>query len=144
MKNVLFLSLGLFALTACNNGQKNSSSENVEEQKETELSIGGTKDEHGCLVASGESWSEIKQSCVQIFDVAQRLSPITIKDGEAEISAFILFNDDKSKVELFLPGDQGTNILLDKSEENVYQNNTYKYDSKESALYINGEKKYGV
>lgn len=142
MKRIAFLSLGLFALTACNNNPKNTSSENVDEQTTIEQPIGGEKDDHGCIGGAGESWSELKQSCVQIFNVGQRLNPIESKEGEAVMSAFILFNDDKSKVEVFLPDNEKTTAVLDKSEENVYQNDVYKFDAKETALYVNGEKKY--
>jgi hypothetical protein len=101
MRKVVLLSIGIFALTACNN-QKNNSWENKEEQTVTEQStVGGDKDEHGCLTAAGETWSQLKQSCIQIFNVGQRLNPIETKDGEAVISAFVLFNDDKSEAELF-------------------------------------------
>jgi hypothetical protein len=141
MKKVALLSLGIFVLTACNN-QKNNSSENAEEQTATEQStIGGDKDEHGCLTASGETWSEIKQGCVQIFDIGQRLNPIEVNNEEAVISAFVLFNDDKSKLELFLPNEKGTTIL-NKAEGNVYENDSLKFDTKDSTLYINNEKKY--
>ena len=32
--------------------------------------LGGGTDEHGCLVAAGQSFSKIKNGCVQVFDVA--------------------------------------------------------------------------
>ena len=140
MEKVILLSLGLLAMTACNNPK--NSSENTEAQTTTEnAAIGGEKDEHGCLVAAGETWSELKQSCVQIFDVGQRLNPVEVADGEAVISAFVLLSDDQSKAELFLPEDEGT-IILDNSGDKTYQKDTLKFDAAESALYINGEITY--
>lgn len=143
MKKVALLSLGIFALTACNN-PKNTSSEDTEIQTITETeqsTIGQEKDEHGCLTASGEIWSEIKQGCVQIFNIGQRLNPIEVNSGEAVISAFVLFGDDKSKLELFLPNEKETTIL-EKGENDVYQNDFLKFDAKDSTLYIKNEKKY--
>ena len=141
MKKVALLSLGIFALTACNN-PKNNSSKNAEEQTITEQPrVGGDTDEHGCLMAAGETWSEIKQGCVQVFEIGQRLNPIEVTNGDAIISAFVVFNDDKSKLELFLPNEKGT-IVLDKGEEEVYQNDSVRFDAKDSVLYINNEKKY--
>lgn len=136
MKKVALLSLGFFALTACNNPKSNST-ENAEEQ----TTVGGEKDQHGCLTGAGETWSEIKQDCVQIFDIGQRLNPIEVNNGETVISAFVLFNDDKSKLELFLPNEKETTIL-EKGENNVYQNDSLKFDPKDSTLYINNEEKY--
>ena len=140
MKNLTLLSLGIFAITACIN-PKNSATESAEAQTETVQTIGGDRDEHGCLTAAGETWSELKQSCVQIFSIGQRLNPFEVNDNEAVISAFILFNDDQSKLELFLPDEKET-ILLDKGEDEVYQNETVKFDAKDSALYLNDELKY--
>lgn len=140
MEKVVLLSLGLFALTACNN-PKNSSSENTDEQATENVAIGGERDEHGCLVAAGETWSELKQSCVQVFDIEQRLNPVEVTDGEAVISAFVLLNDDQSKAELFLPDEDGT-IILDKGEGETYQKDPVKFDANESALYINNEMRY--
>ena len=141
MRKVVLLSIGIFALTACNN-QKSNSSEKTEEQSVTEQStVGGDKDEHGCLTAAGETWSQLKQSCIQIFNVGQRLNPIETKDGEAVISAFVLFNDDKSEAELFLPNTQSNTILKITDNQN-YESGEYKFDVNESTLYINNEKKY--
>ena len=141
MRKVALLSIGIFALTACNNS-KNNSSENAEEQTVTEQStVGGDKDEHGCLTSAGETWSQLKQSCIQIFNVGQRLNPIETKNGEAVISAFVLFNDDKSEAELFLPNTQ-SNTILKTIDKKSYENGEYKFDTNDSTLYINNEKKY--
>ena len=142
MKKIALLSLGLFTLVACNNNQKNGSSENIDEQKTTQQPIGGEKDDHSCLVGAGETGSELKQNCIQVFNVGQRLNPTEPKEGEAVMSAFVLLNEDSSKVELFLPGNEKQTVVLDKSEGDVFQNDVYKFDAKETALYINGEKQY--
>lgn len=141
MRKVVLLSIGIFALTACNSPKSNSS-ENTEKQTVTEQStVGGDKDEHGCLTSAGETWSQLKQSCIQIFNVGQRLNPIETKDGEAVISAFVLFNDDKSEAELFLPNTQ-SNTILKTTDKKSYENGEYKFDTNDSTLYINNEKKY--
>ncbi|MFS0491315.1 hypothetical protein [Leadbetterella byssophila] len=120
----------------------NNSSENSEAKPVIEQStVGGDKDEHGCLTAAGETWSQLKQSCIQIFNVGQRLNPIETKDGETVISAFVLFNDDKSEAELFLPNTQSNTILKSTDNQN-HESGEYKFDANESTLYINHEKKY--
>lgn len=141
MRKTVFILMSVFALSACNNS-KNSSTENTDKHAATEqTNVGGEKDEHGCLTAAGETWSQLKQNCVQIFSVGQRLNPIETKEGEAVVSAFILFNDDKSEAELFLPSTKSTSILKS-SNKDVYENGEYKFDSKDSSLYINGTKSY--
>ena len=128
MKKISILVLGLLAMVSCRN------------TKNSMKAIGGDKDKHGCTGAAGQSWSELKGECVQIFNVGQRLNPIQAKEGQAVISAFVLFNTDKSKLELFLPEDK--NVILSKSEENIYKNGKYQFNSTASTLYINGKKVY--
>ncbi|MFA7650760.1 MAG: hypothetical protein WCY06_10575 [Flavobacteriaceae bacterium] len=144
MKTLALLSIVFFALTACNNPKSNVS-ENTEEQttEQANTTVGGEKDEHGCLTSAGETWSQLKQNCIQIFNVGQRLNPVETKDGEAVISAFILFNDDKSEAELFLPNTQ-SNTILKTSNKEIYENGEYKFDTKDVSLYINGTKTYSA
>ena len=143
MKKLAFIVMSLFTLTACNNAPKHNESEKVADQskKEETPSIGGSKDEHGCLVAAGQTWSEIKQGCIQVFNVGLRLNPTEKKEGEAVISAFVIVSDDQSKLELFLPDNKNT-IILDKVENDIYRKDSYKYDAKKSALYVNNTIKY--
>jgi len=143
MKKLAFIVMTLVTLAACNNAPKHNQSEKIADQskKEATPSIGGSKDEHGCLVAAGQTWSEIKQGCIQVFNVGLRLNPTEKKEGEAVISAFVVVSDDQSKLELFLPDNKNT-IILDKVENNVYQKDSYKYDAKKSALYENNTIKY--
>ncbi|HNF33089.1 MAG: hypothetical protein JST71_05465 [Bacteroidetes bacterium] len=144
MRKTVFILMSAFALTACNSA-KNDTSKTDNEQAKTEetTKVGGEKDEHGCLTSAGETWSQLKQNCIQIFSVGQRLNPIETKDGEAVISAFVLFNDDKSEVELFLPSTESTSILKTTNKA-IYENGAYKYDPKDSSLYVNGIKTYSA
>lgn len=128
MKKQTILLLGLLAvMSACNNQVKKP--------------IGGDKDSHGCIAATGASWSELKQNCIQVFNEGTRLNPVETKAGETVFSAFVVLNDDQSKAELFLPATKKTTII-NKSANDLYANDTYRYDAKEGALYINGIKKF--
>lgn len=60
--------------------------------------IGSGTDEHGCLVAAGQSFSKIKNGCVQVFDVAD----VRLHDPDnATLAIYGIFSADKSKVEIF-------------------------------------------
>lgn len=144
MRKTVFILMSVFVLAACNS-TKNNSSKTDTEQPNTEKTtkVGGEKDEHGCLTSAGETWSQLKQSCIQIFNVGQRLNPIETKDGEAVISAFVLFSDDKSEVELFLPNTK-SNTILKTADKETYENGEYKYSTKDSSLYVNGTKAYSA
>lgn len=148
MKKIIVYTLTLFAVAACNNLKSNSAKNNEQTTEtttqEAQPSIGGQKDAHDCLTAAGQTWSELKQNCIQVFKEGQRLNPVDQKSDEAVISAFVVFNDAKTKVELFLPNNDKTTIILDKTETNVYKNNEYVFNAKETAIYINGKKMYAV
>lgn len=60
--------------------------------------IGGGTDERGCLVAAGQSFSKIKNGCVQVFDVAD----VRLDDPDnAALAIYGIFSADKSRVEIF-------------------------------------------
>ncbi|WP_298759904.1 hypothetical protein [uncultured Campylobacter sp.] len=60
--------------------------------------VGGGTDEHGCLVAAGQSFSKIKNGCVQVFDIAD----VRLADPDnATLAIYGIFSADKSRVEIF-------------------------------------------
>jgi len=141
MKKVTLLAWTFLALTACSDRKSNSRNNPEGQDPEQRPQIGGDRDRNGCLTAAGETWSGIKQDCIQIFNVGQRLNPIEKNEVEAVISAFVLFNDDRSKLELFLP-DQKKTILLHRDGKGSYQRDSWKFDPEDSTLYIDGKKRY--
>lgn len=137
------MALGVSTLLGCQNSQQNhTSSRDTAVSKKESQTIGGSKDEHGCLTGAGETWSEIKQGCIKVFDIGFRLNPVKMKEGDAVISAFVVMSDDHSAVELFLPDNNNKHIILAKTKENLYQKDQYKYDAEKSYLYVNDELQY--
>ncbi|WP_372474797.1 hypothetical protein AB4865_05890 [Capnocytophaga sp. ARDL2] len=126
MKKSIIALLLLGSFTACNN--------------KVNPEIGGQKDEYGCLSAAGETWSELRQSCIQVFNEGLRLNPIITSDNDAVISAFLLESEDKKTMEIFLPS--GETQLLPVTAEGVYEKKKYKYIAEEQALYIDNVIKY--
>ena len=60
--------------------------------------VGGGTDEYGCLVAAGQSFSKIKNDCVQVFDIAD----VRLDDPDnATLAIYGIFSADKSRVEIF-------------------------------------------
>ncbi len=141
MKTTIVLSLSILALAACNNAKNNTSENDTQKTATEQTALGGEKDNHGCLVAAGETWSELKQNCIQIFSVGQRLNPIVVAKGEATISAFVLFNEEQSKAEVFLPNKEKSTVL-DKVSDGVFQNEALKFETKDHTLSIDNMKKY--
>lgn len=59
--------------------------------------IGGEKDAHGCLSSTGASYSFLKQSCVQWFNVAD----IKLADPNNEtLAVYVILSEDKMLAEV--------------------------------------------
>lgn len=134
-------------MIACNN----SNSTQTTQTETTEVApsateemppVGGNRDTHGCIGSAGQSWSELLQDCIQVFDVGTCLNPIEVKDNDAVISAFIVTKaDDNSQVELFISTEE-THPLLKQEKDGTYKNGKYVYTPKTKELSIDGKVAY--
>lgn len=141
MKKIIYLFSVAAILSACNNTPKTPEEASGEAQAMTEEPLmGGDEDEHGCKPSTGESWSELQQRCLRVFDEGERLNPTAQDPNNAVISAFALFNTDKSKVEIFTSMKE--NVILDKKGNNLYEGDNFKYDSAKGVLYIDGKEAF--
>ncbi len=69
------------------------------------------KDENGCLASAGYIWSKVNKECVKCFSGMQ-LNPIDKPDNEDEtLSAYVLFSEDASQAEVFLPNESSSIVL---------------------------------
>lgn len=68
-----------------------------------------------CLFENGKAYSELKQACLELATLKTKLNPL--KDGAKTDgnSAYVLFNSDNSKAEIFLPK-SNKGIVLKKSK----------------------------
>ena len=76
-------------------------------------------DEHGNLLFTGNVWSSIKNSTVQLSEAAIRLNPIEMMDKDKS-PAYFIFSDDRLKAELFLPENKTSLLLERKGKEGNY------------------------
>ena len=142
MKKAIVLSGIVLSMFSCNSPKKEEVKEEKVNTEETqEPLVGADRDEHGCISSAGFSWSELQQTCVQLWEAGVRLNPVEVKEEDAVISAFVLFNKDESKAEIILPNKDGS-VILDKKAENLYEKGEYLYDDKEGTLSINGKVVY--
>ena len=95
----------LFAVgfTACK-----SATEKKESNPRTQI-IGNAKDEHGCLTSAGYQWSALLKDCIRPFEKGIKLTGQ--KQEQATLAAYLVFNADSSKVEVFMPGKKVRPIL---------------------------------
>ena len=105
--------------------------------------VEGEQDAHGCIPSAGYTWSHLKQDCLRIFEEGYRLNPIdTLSEDKVVLgSAFILYNEDKTKVELFISSEK-EGVVLEKKDKNTFEFRQYLFNQESFALYINNVKKY--
>ena len=72
---------------------------------------GSDRDEHGCIASAGYVWSEVRQDCIRPFETGVKLVSVTPADSGAVYAAYMVFSTDSSRVELFLPGQEETDVL---------------------------------
>ena len=99
MKKTLAFATSAMILTACSNAQP-----------QAEIpTVGGETDAHGCLPSVGQSYSYLKNACVQVFDVAD----IKLDDPANKTQAvYGILSEDKQLVEVFA-SDLPENTILD-------------------------------
>lgn len=140
MKKICFNILFSFVLFSCQKQMKSNEEVLNGNTTHREYDIGADKDEHGCIVSAGFTWSVLKNDCIRIFEIGYRMNPVKVSfEDEAILNAFVLFNENEDKVEVFLPNVSGS-IILEKSNKTTFKNDIYLFDSNEFNLYKNKEK----
>ena len=92
--------------------------------------IGGKKDKHGCIPSAGYTWSQARNECVRVFEVSTQLLK-TGSNNPNDFRAFIVFNDNKTLGDIYLPGPINLHIALDKETKKqgyskwIEKNNEY-------------------
>ena len=73
-------------------------------------------DEHGCKTADGETWSIVRSSCIRLTETGIKMEPQEAATDKTN-AAWIVFTDDKSRVEIFLPTQKKPVIIRKSSAE---------------------------
>ncbi|MGL5317766.1 MAG: hypothetical protein ACRC9Q_03625 [Bacteroidales bacterium] len=116
MKVITFITLITLTFGCKGITKKADNSLNSTAAEETRI-IGGAKDQNGCLTSAGYIWSKIRKDCIRLFESGIRLSPVP-DTSNCKISGFLVFGNDSTSTELFLPA-------LKESEILVRKNNSY-------------------
>jgi len=107
INQLLFVAGTLFMMIGC--GQNTTT--NAAPSDSTKI-VGGDTDEHGCKGSAGYKWSEAKQNCIRIWEEGVRLQDVKLPAGDsANLSSFVVFNADSSKVELFTPTNEKSVLI---------------------------------
>ena len=125
MKKAVFLFLTAFFV--CCGKQKETPVKAIPEKITTDVAtvdsvaqktVGADEDAHGCKNSAGYTWSELRQTCLRIFESGTKL---TSYESKTTTAAFVIFETNGNRAELYLPG-QPTIILERKSEGEPFVN----------------------
>ncbi len=107
--------------------------------------LGTDKDEKGCVTSAGYMWSEIRKNCIRVFEEGYRLEPYVSdslsveEDGEqATLNAYVIFSEDQSKAELFLPTSSKSIILDRKNEGKPYMKEEWTLEARKKYILKKG------
>ncbi|WP_298640193.1 hypothetical protein [uncultured Cardiobacterium sp.] len=120
-KHTLSLLAAACLLAACGGGDKTPPADPAPAppevdaaaaQQPAEQPIGGEKDAHGCLPSAGQTWSTMRNECVQIFDIAdiQLIDP-----ANDTLAVYVILSPDKKKAEVFA-ADLPDGVILNSSK----------------------------
>lgn len=78
---------------------------------------GNDMDVYGCRASAGNTWSVLRKECIRIFEKGIRLNLVKEQKNNANsLSAFIVFDEQRNKAELFLPNQKRSIVLVRNSE----------------------------
>jgi len=135
-KNIFLITLGscLLSLVSCDLILKPKPNKLTDSIQIKDIFLGTDSDSNGCVASAGYKWSKINQECIRVFEKGIRLIPANEKfdanedDADlAMVNAYVLFNDTKKKVEIFLPSEKYP-IEMKKIADNTYEYKDWKLD----------------
>ena len=113
----LLLSFSLISLGSCN-------SEHKEEQRTAKPNTvkkprrGDVRDAHGCLTSEGYVWSEVKDSCVHLWEVGTELTAT----DRSEHVVIVVTSNNKTEAEIFVP--EESSFILTGTGNGTYSNDS--------------------
>ncbi|MXN92422.1 hypothetical protein GR160_14430 [Flavobacterium sp. Sd200] len=84
--------------------------------------LGNDKDENGCVTSAGYRWSVLKEECIRPVEECYRLNSIEQLESESDLkSAYVIFEEDGDRAELFLPNSTKSVMLKKESKNGAYK-----------------------
>jgi hypothetical protein len=113
MKIAVVLATFLVTLVSCSKKMESKKTPiAIRDTTSKVILVGGDLDVHGCKSSAGYTWSVLKKECVRVFEVGTRLQS---NQNDAS-SAFVIFETNGNKAELFTTLEKNSLILERKAE----------------------------
>jgi len=132
MKKPVLILLSALCLVSCDYIMKkrDAQSQNANTVSDKKVVLGTDKDKNGCVTSAGYRWSKITEECIRPVEEGFRLNTIDQIEGESDvISAFIIFEEDGDRAELFLPNNIESQLLKKQSKDGRYKNSHWSLES---------------
>lgn len=130
MKKInLWLVIACITVTfsACKSNKEAKEGADDKTKVEDVAMTGNDRDEHGCIGSAGYVWSELKKDCIRPFEAGMKIAGIT--DENKTSAAFVVFDADSAKAELFIPEVKG-GVMLEHAG-NEWKNDTFSVSCKD-------------
>jgi hypothetical protein len=114
IKNITTLVLLLIVLVSCKQQDDAIQDESKTQPKDSTI-VGADQDENGCLASAGYTWSKLNKECVRAFTGIQLNPSDDIATEDVTLCAYVLFNDNGDKAEVFMPDEKS--FILTRSAE---------------------------
>lgn len=119
--SIVSLVISFLFLNACNDSAKTEPAE--KDNIQTTLTAdtlppkpGSDSDEHGCKPSAGYTWSVVRKNCIRLFETGIKMAPQDPSLDKTTV-AYLVFSDDKIRVEIFLPTQKKPVIIRKSSAE---------------------------
>lgn len=123
MKKLFLIAVLIPFIFSCDFILKDTDAEGKQNKIEKKVVLGNDKDANGCVTSAGYKWSLLKSECVRVFEEGYRLNPIEeLKTDGIINSAFVIFEENGNRAELFLPGSTKSWILQKEGINSPYKN----------------------
>lgn len=149
--SIASLLIGFFFLSSCNNAAKTepTTKDNLQTHSNDTLPVNKPTvqtDENGCKTTDGEIWSIVRKSCIRLSEIGIKLEPQESAQDKSN-PAWLVFTEDKVRVEIFLPTQKKPVIIRKSSAEGeppkwangpltlAESNGTYTLDDEGKILY---------
>lgn len=118
--SIVSLAICFLFLSSCNNAAKpdQTGKDNMRTNPTDTIppKPGSDKDEHGCIPSAGYTWSIVRNSCIRLLETGIKIEPQDPKLDKTTV-AYLVFTDDKIRVEIFLPTQKKSVIIRKSSAE---------------------------
>ncbi len=127
--SLILFSSALVVFQSCHSNEQPK-----EETPATSVIVGADADAHGCKASAGYTWSELKQNCIRIFEDGVQMIAVDTSLNQS-LAAYIVFNADSSKGELFIPN-VSNSVLLAKASAQSWADSIYQLSVSDKHLVL--------